>query len=85
MWGWFDSSGRNMENNGLQPDVRVEHTDEDLSMDRDRQLEIAVETVLKQIPSTSAQGVPYRWNLKAWNPRTENPLFFQLDKGIGQR
>ena len=49
MWGWFDAAGRNMENNGVQPDIRVEHTADDLSNDRDRQLEVAVETLLKEL------------------------------------
>jgi Tol biopolymer transport system component/C-terminal processing protease CtpA/Prc len=46
LWGWFDLEGKNLENNGVQPDIRVEHTDADLSQDRDRQLEVAVETLL---------------------------------------
>jgi tricorn protease len=55
MWGWFDSEGRNMENNGVQPDIRVDLTPEDLSSDRDRQLEVAVETILKQLASSASR------------------------------
>ena len=51
MWGWFDADGKNMENNGVQPDIKVELTDADLSSDRDRQLEVAVETLLKELPN----------------------------------
>ena len=42
-----DSSRTNMENTGVKPDVYVENTPEDNLAGRDRQLEVAVEEVMK--------------------------------------
>lgn len=50
MWGWFGPDGKDMENVGVKPDVTVEETEEDLEKHRDHQLEVAVETLLKELP-----------------------------------
>jgi Tol biopolymer transport system component/C-terminal processing protease CtpA/Prc len=50
MWGWFSADGKNLENNGVKPDISVELTPEDLAAKRDRQLEVAVDMVLKELP-----------------------------------
>lgn len=49
-WGWYTSDGKNMENLGIPPDITVENTPEDIAVGKDRQLEVAVQTVLKEIP-----------------------------------
>jgi tricorn protease len=50
MWGWYTKEGKNMENNGVQPDITVEVTPEDIQAKRDRQLEVAVTELLKDVP-----------------------------------
>jgi peptidylprolyl isomerase len=45
--GAYTLDGLNMENNGCPPDVHVEHTPEDVHAKRDRQLERAVEELMK--------------------------------------
>jgi len=49
MWGWFDLKGENMENRGVKPDVVVENTPEELAAGKDRQLQTAVELLLKDL------------------------------------
>ena len=44
-----DTARTNMENHGVQPDVFVENTPEDNLAGRDRQLEVAVRELLKQL------------------------------------
>ena len=44
-----DAKRTNMENYGVQPDILVENTSEDNLAGRDRQLEVAVQELLKQI------------------------------------
>jgi tricorn protease len=44
-----DSKRTNMENYGVQPDMLVENTPEDTLAGRDRQLEVAVEELMKQL------------------------------------
>jgi tricorn protease len=44
-----DQKRTNMENYGVQPDILVENTPEDNLAGRDRQLETAVQELLKQI------------------------------------
>jgi len=44
--GWFTLDGKNLENTGVQPDIRVEHSPEDNANDTDRQLEAAVRELL---------------------------------------
>ncbi len=46
-----DSKRTNMENYGVQPDMLIENTPEDILAGRDRQLEAAVEELLKQLQS----------------------------------
>jgi tricorn protease len=48
--GYFDLNGKDMENNGVKPDVTVEQTPEDIAAKRDRQIEIAVDMLLKGLP-----------------------------------
>jgi tricorn protease len=45
-----DESRTNMENYGVQPDIFVENTPEDNLAGRDRQLEVAVQELLAQLP-----------------------------------
>lgn len=47
--GWYLPDGTDQENNGARPDVDVPQTPEDEANDRDRQLEAAVEDLLKQL------------------------------------
>jgi len=44
-----DAKHTNMENYGVQPDIRVDNTPEDNLAGRDRQLEAAVDELLKQL------------------------------------
>jgi len=44
-----DPSRTNMENYGVQPDIRVDNSPEDNLAGRDRQLETAVEELIKQL------------------------------------
>jgi tricorn protease len=44
-----DAKRTNMENYGVQPDIRVDNSPEDNLAGRDRQLEAAVEDLLKQL------------------------------------
>ncbi len=46
--GWWTLSGTNMEGNGVQPDIRVELTPEDLIIDNDRQLKTAIDYLLNK-------------------------------------
>jgi len=48
-----DEARTNMENTGVKPDIAVENTPEDNLAGRDRQLEVAVEEVLKSLKSPS--------------------------------
>lgn len=50
MWGFYGLDGKTMENNGVRPDIQVEHAPEDIAAKRDRQLEVAVETLLRELP-----------------------------------
>src|SRR5436853_7437071 len=47
-----DAVRTNMENYGVQPDIFVDNTPEDNVAGRDRQLEIGVAELMKQLPST---------------------------------
>ena len=47
--GWFLPDGTDMENNGAMPDIRVEQTPEDESAGIDRQLQAAVEDLMKRL------------------------------------
>ncbi len=49
--GWTTVDGRNLENWGVPPDIRVEMSPEDYARDDDKQLEAAVKTILEQIAS----------------------------------
>jgi tricorn protease len=46
-----DKQQTNMENNGVRPDILVDNTPEETLAGRDRQLEVAVEELLKQLKS----------------------------------
>ena len=50
-WGWYTADGKNMENLGIPPDIYVENTAEDFAANRDRQIETAVATLLKDLPT----------------------------------
>ncbi|MBW8885778.1 MAG: hypothetical protein JF612_13595, partial [Planctomycetia bacterium] len=47
-----DSGRTNMENYGVQPDIFVDNTPEDNLAGRDRQLEVGVSELMKQLPTT---------------------------------
>ena len=47
-----DPGRTNMENYGVQPDIFVDNTPEDNLASRDRQLEIGVAELMKQLPTT---------------------------------
>ena len=50
MWGWYTQDGKDLENVGVRPDVDVELTEEDIENHRDRQLQVAVDMLMKEIP-----------------------------------
>ena len=50
-----DSKRTNMENYGVQPDILVDNSPEDNLAGRDRQLETAVEELLRQLGGTKAK------------------------------
>ncbi len=52
-----DESRTNMENTGVKPDIFVENTPEDNLAGRDRQLEVAVKELLKELgPASGVAG-----------------------------
>jgi tricorn protease len=53
--GSYTLDGKNMENNGTPPDVYVEHTPEDIARGYDRQLERAVQELMRDLPRASAR------------------------------
>jgi tricorn protease len=53
--GWFGLDGTNLERLGVKPDVLVEETTEDRLLDRDPQLERAIDVLLEEI---AAAGPP---------------------------
>lgn len=50
--GFFSLHGKNLENLGIAPDITVENTPDDSAKERDRQLEVAVKTLLHELPTT---------------------------------
>jgi tricorn protease len=44
-----DKGQTNMENNGVRPDILVDNTPEETLAGRDRQIEVAVEELLRQL------------------------------------
>jgi Tol biopolymer transport system component/C-terminal processing protease CtpA/Prc len=72
--GSLTLEGRNMENNGCPPDIVVEHSLEDILMDRDRQLERAVAELLKSAPRTRKPAPPApRATRSAASPQVARP------------
>ena len=53
-WGWYTNDGKNMENLGIPPDIFVENAPEEVVKGKDSQLEVAIQTILKQLPLKSA-------------------------------
>ncbi len=51
MWGWFTADGKNMENNGVRPDIEVVNDPDSVRAGKDPQLEVAVRTLLDQSAS----------------------------------
>lgn len=47
--GWYDVSGKNLENWGIEPDVRVDSVPEEASRGEDVQLRTAVEVLLREL------------------------------------
>jgi tricorn protease len=52
-----DKGQTNMENNGVRPDILVDNTPEETLAGRDRQIEVAVEELLKQLKSGGNNSV----------------------------
>ena len=52
-----DSGRTNMENYGVQPDIFVDNTPEDNLATRDRQLEVAVSELMRQLPTKASPPV----------------------------
>ena len=72
--GSLTLEGRNMENNGCPQDIVVEHSLEDILMDRDRQLERAVAELLKSAPRTRKPAPPApRATRSAASPQVARP------------
>jgi len=53
MRGWFTPDGRDMENNGALPDLRVPPNPVDEANDHDAQLKAAVDDLLGRLPAGS--------------------------------
>lgn len=53
----FDKARTNLENYGVQPDIRVENMPEDNLAGRDRQLEMAVQELLKELSGKSGDRI----------------------------
>jgi tricorn protease len=51
-----DDKRTNMENLGVQPDIHVENTPEEILAGRDRQLETAVQELLKELGQKPQQA-----------------------------
>jgi tricorn protease len=47
--GWYDMTGRNLENWGIEPDIRVDSVPEEASRGRDAQLERAIEVLQGEV------------------------------------
>jgi len=69
-WGYYTADGKNLENLGIAPDITVENTAEDIAEHRDRQLQIAVETLMKEAPPSNATA---RASSTTFRSATENP------------
>lgn len=54
--GWTTLDGVNLENYGVPPDIYVENRPEDYIAQRDRQLEVAVRELLKQVDGAKSKG-----------------------------
>ena len=56
--GWFLPDGTDMESRGAIPDIHVERTPADEHAGRDAQLDVAVQTLLNQLPDAPARVHP---------------------------
>jgi Tol biopolymer transport system component/C-terminal processing protease CtpA/Prc len=56
-WGFYTLDGKNLENLGIPPDIYVENRPEDIVAHRDRQLETAVDTLLKELPARAPDNL----------------------------
>lgn len=48
--GWYTMDGTNMEGSGAMPDIIIEHSLNDIVDDHDKQLDRAIEEILKELP-----------------------------------
>ena len=48
-WGCYTLNGKNLEQNGVSPDIYVKNTFEDRMNDKDPQIEKAVEEIMKEL------------------------------------
>jgi tricorn protease len=48
--GWYTMDGTNMEGSGAMPDIIIEHSLNDIVADHDKQLDRAIEEILKELP-----------------------------------
>ena len=53
--GWYLLDGTDMENNGAMPDLVVPQTPEDESSGTDTQLQVAIDDLMKRLPSKEEQ------------------------------
>jgi tricorn protease len=72
-WGWYTADGKNMENLGIPPDLYVENPPEEVVQGKDRQLEVAVQTILKQLPLKSAGTSTTKEGVGVPSSANENP------------
>ena len=56
--GWYTLDGRDMENNGAMPDVRVPPNPVDESRDFDAQLKAAVDDLQRRLPAPGNAAAP---------------------------
>ena len=56
--GWYTPDGRDMENNGAMPDLRVPADPVDESRDHDAQLRAAVDDLIKRLPAPAQVADP---------------------------
>jgi len=52
MWGWFTTSGEDMENHGIQPDIVVDNDPDQVAQGKDPQLEAGVRLLVDQLRAT---------------------------------
>jgi len=72
-WGNYTLDGKNLENLGIPPDITVENRPEDVAAGKDRQLETAVATALKELPARADTTASVTENVGVSSSANSNP------------